>query len=142
MIQRYIQSDFSPLIEIWELSVKETHDFLSQKDYDIIRNKLPEYFSSVDLYVYKKAGCIIAFMGVVKDKIEMLFCHPEHFRQGIGSFMIQYAVRFLHIKYVDVNELNTKAVEFYQSQGFIVIGVQEHDDFGYSLLHLMYSGLN
>lgn len=142
MIKRYIQSDYSPLIAIWERSVVHTHDFLSKEDYELIRSKLLEYFSDVDVYVYRKDNKIIAFMGVSGNKMEMLFCDPDYFRQGIGSSMVNYAVQFLHIKYIDVNELNNQAIEFYKSMNFIVIGRQEHDVFGYALLHLMYNGSN
>lgn len=142
MIRRYIQSDYSPLIEIWERSVVSTHDFLSKKDYELIRSKLPEYFNNADIYVYIKTGKIVAFMVISDNKLEMLFCEPDYFRQGIGSSMVKYAVQFLHIKYIDVNEQNTQAIEFYKSLNFIVIGRQEQDVFGYALLHLMYNGLN
>lgn len=142
MIRRYIQSDYSPLIDIWERSVVATHNFLSKDDYEFIHSKLPEYFSNVDIYVYSKDNKIVAFMGVSGNKMEMLFCDPDYFRQGIGSFMVNYAVQFLHIKYIDVNELNYQAIEFYKSMNFIVIGRQEQDVFGYALLHLMYNGSN
>lgn len=142
MVKRFIQADYTPLIKIWEKSVIHTHDFLSKEDYELIHSKLPEYFSNVDVYVYRKDNKIVAFMGVSDNKMEMLFCEPEYFRQGIGSFMVKYAVRFLHIKYIDVNEKNSQAIEFYKSQNFIVIGRQEHDVFGYALLHLMYNGSN
>lgn len=142
MIRRYIQSDYSPLIDIWERSVIHTHDFLTKEDYESIRSKLPEYFSDVDVYVYIKAGKIVAFMGVSGNKMKMLFCDPDYFRQGIGSSMVNYAVQFLHIKYIDVNELNNQAISFYKSINFMVIGRQEHDVFGYALLHLMYNGSN
>ncbi len=79
MIQRYIQSDYSPLIEIWKQSVIHTHDFLSKEDYELILSKLPEYFSSVDMYVYRKESRIAAFMGVSGNKMEMLFCHPDFY---------------------------------------------------------------
>lgn len=142
MIKRYIQSDYSPLIDIWERSVVHTHNFLSKDDYEFIHSKLPEYFSNVDIYVYSKDNKIVAFMGVSGNKMEMLFCDPDYFRQGIGSSMVNYAVQFLHIKYIDVNELNNQAIEFYKSMNFIVIGRQEQDVFGYALLHLMYNGSN
>lgn len=140
MIQRYIHSDYSPLIEIWEKSVMFTHDFLSKEDYDFIHSKLPEYFENVDIYVYKKSGKLAAFMGIDDNKIEMLFCHPDYFRQGIGSSMVNYAVKFMQIKYIDVNVQNIQAMQFYKSLGFIVIGKQFHDVFGYPLHHLMYNG--
>ena len=140
MIQRYIQSYYSQLIEIWEKSVTYTHDYVSKEDYDAIRAKLPQYFEKVDVYVYRKAGKIVAFMGVSGNKMEMLFCHPDYFRQGIGTAMVHYAIQFLHIKYIDVHVLNQQALDFYKNLGFIVIGEQNHDYFGYSITHLMYNG--
>lgn len=140
MIRRYINSDYGPLINIWERSVVFTHNFLSKEDYEAIHSKLQEYFSVVDVYVYIKAGKVVAFMGVSDNEMEMLFCDPDYFRQGIGSSMVNYAVQFLNIKYINVNELNSQAIDFYKSMNFIVIGRQEHDVFGYATLHLMYNG--
>ena len=49
---------------------------------------------------------------------------------------------FLNIKYVDVNEANLSAIEFYKYLGFNEVARTEHDVFGYALLHLMYNGSN
>lgn len=136
MVQRYISSDYSRLFDIWERAVKKTHHFLSQESYEHIRLILPNYFQKVEIYVYKKAGKDVAFMGVRDDKLEMLFCDPDYFRQGIGSFMINYALNFLNIKYVDVNEQNQSAIEFYKHHGFKEIARTTSDNFGYPILHL------
>lgn len=138
MVQRYILSDYSKLIDIWERAVKKTHTFLSKESYEKIRASLEEYFNSVEIYVYKKNGKDIAFMGVKDDKLEMLFCDPDYFRQGIGTFMLNYALNFLNIKYVDVNEANLSAIEFYKSHGFNEVAKTEYDVFGYPILHLAY----
>lgn len=138
MVQRYILSDYSKLIDIWERAVKKTHSFLSKESYTKIRESLEDYFNSVEIYVYKKNGKDIAFMGVKDDKLEMLFCDPDYFRQGIGTFMLKYALNFLNIKYVDVNEDNLSAIEFYKSHGFHEVARTEHDVFGYPILHLAY----
>lgn len=138
MVQRYILSDYSKLIDIWERAVKKTHTFLSKESYEKIRESLVEYFNSVEIYVYKKNGRDAAFMGVKDDKLEMLFCDPDYFRQGIGTFMLNYALNFLNIKYVDVNEDNIPAIDFYKSHGFYEVARTEHDVFGYPILHLAY----
>ena len=75
-------------------------------------------------------------MGVKDDKLEMLFCDPDYFRQGIGSFMIDYALHFLNIKYVDVNEQNLQAIEFYKHHGFKEVARTKSDNFGYPIIHL------
>lgn len=138
MVQRYILSDYSKLIDIWERAVKQSHTFLSKESYDKIRNSLIDYFNNVEIYVYKKNGKDTAFMGVKEDKLEMLFCDPDYFRQGIGTFMLNYALKFLNIRYVDVNEANLPAIEFYKTRGFQEVARTEHDIFGYPIIHLAY----
>lgn len=138
MVQRYILSDYSKLIDIWERAVKKSHTFLSKESYDKIRQCLVDYFNNVEIYVYKKNGKDIAFMGVKEDKLEMLFCDPDYFRQGIGTFMLNYALKFLNIRYVDVNEANLPAIEFYKTRGFHEVARIERDVFGYPIIHLAY----
>jgi putative acetyltransferase len=115
------KKEYDQIIEIWELSVKATHDFLLEEDFDyykqMIKNK---YLDNVKLYaVRNRVDKILGFMGVSDDKIEMLFVHPKEMRKGIGKSLLDYAVNELNIKKVDVNEQNKNAIKFYNKYGFI-----------------------
>lgn len=136
MIEEYCGNDYDKIINIWELSVKAAHSFLSESDFNIIKERLPDCLSGVRLFVYIKGETIAAFMGIKDCKLEMLFCYPRFFRQGIGSAMVKYAIDVLNVSFVDVNEDNTGAIDFYKSLGFEMYGRKGTDDFGYPILLL------
>jgi len=119
---------------IWETSVKSTHDFLKEEDFNFYRSKLKsEYFPNVILYSYKNNdGRIIAFMGVDGDKLEMLFIDDDFRGKGIGKELLTFAVNNLGIKKVDVNEQNANALHFYKKFGFTETGRQSYDPYGKS----------
>jgi len=88
--------------------------------------------------VRDEKGQIVGFVGVVEDKVEMLFIHPQWRGQGIGRRLLEYAIKALGSTKVDVNEQNQQAVGFYQRMGFEVEGRSELDGSGkpFPLLHM------
>jgi putative acetyltransferase len=68
----------------------------------------------------------------------MLFIIPEMQGKGIGKTFINHAVKKLHLRKVDVNEQNKKAVEFYYKIGFLIKRRSKIDMAGrpYPILHL------
>ena len=139
MLQKASNADFSVLIDIWERSVRATHNFLPEEE--IIHLKpliLNKYFHHVLLHQYVLDGQIVGFIGTSSDNIEMLFIDPEFRAQGIGRVLTDFAINELKIEKVDVNEQNPQAVGFYEKLGFKVIGRSELDGQGkpYPLLHL------
>ena len=141
MITRASSKDFDPIIDVWEASVRKTHDFLHE-DYMLeIKSLLPSIFPSVDLYVSKnEAGKIVGFLGVANRKIEMLFVHPDSMGKGIGRALAKFAIEKLNMHKVDVNEQNQQAVDFYKHIGFVTLGRSDVDGLGkpYPLLHMEY----
>ena len=139
MLQKASEIDFPILIEIWERSVRATHEFLPEKE--IINLKpliLNQYFHHVLLHKYVQNGKIVGFIGTSSDNIEMLFIDPEFIGKGIGQVLTNFAVTELKIEKVDVNEQNVQAVGFYEKIGFKIIGRSELDGQGkpYPILHL------
>jgi putative acetyltransferase len=131
---------FSALLEIWEASVTATHEFLGMKDIQALKPAVYEAIQGVETLVIAKNGngIAVAFMGVERDKIEMLFVIPQAIGPGIGRQLISYAVNELNARYVDVNEQNPKAAGFYGKMGFEVFGRSELDAQGnpYPLLRM------
>ncbi|MDR0824336.1 MAG: GNAT family N-acetyltransferase [Prevotella sp.] len=139
MITSADKKDYPVLIDIWESAVIATHGFLSNEDFEFYKSHIPIYFEHVDLYVYKdKKGIIKAFLGISDDNIEMLFVDNESRSTGIGKILLNYAVKTLNARKVDVNEQNTDALNFYYHFGFREVGRDEYDGEGkgYPILHL------
>jgi putative acetyltransferase len=139
-IQRLLPPDFVEITDVWEASVRATHDFLREED---IRKMKPlvrdEYLHLVTLFGIRDAdGGIAGFIGVAGNKIEMLFIHPDARGKGIGKQLLRYAIDHLGADEVDVNEQNGQAVGFYLHAGFKVAGRSERDGQGqpFPLLHL------
>ncbi|GAB3176072.1 GNAT family N-acetyltransferase [Telluribacter humicola] len=132
--------DYEEIVEVWEASVRATHDFLTEEDIQyfrpLIRN---EYLQAVDLYcIRNEQGRIEGFLGTADYKVEMLFLRPETRGKGIGKALLLYAIHNLSITKVDVNEQNRQAVGFYEHMGFRVVGRSELDGTGkpYPILYM------
>lgn len=137
-IRRCSESDYSDLVNIWERSVRSSHDFLSDADIAEIRGRLStEYLPYVDLSCIEDDGRITGFIGIANAKIEMLFIDSIFQGQGYGSVLMDYAINQGAMS-VDVNEQNPKALEFYISKGFRVTGRDNTDEAGrpFPILHL------
>lgn len=132
-------NDYDQIINVWEASVRATHEFLSESDLLLYKELLlTEYLGMVKLYCVRTDGQIAAFAGVAENSIEMLFAHPSHFGKGVGRSLTEFAVQELGCSTVDVNEQNRRALLFYIKMGFEVTGRSEKDGLGkpYPILHL------
>ncbi|GAA0349477.1 acetyltransferase [Bowmanella denitrificans] len=134
------RDDYPQLIQIWEASVRATHDFLS--DADILKLKpliLEQYFDAVALTAARnEGGELLGFSGVAEGNLEMLFIAPEQRGLGVGTALCRHAIDQQGVSKVDVNEQNPQALGFYLHMGFVQIGRSELDGQGapFPLLHL------
>ncbi len=133
-------NDYETLINIWENSVRATHDFLKEDDLQFYKPLiLNEYFHHVRLFCHKDGNDeITGFMGIADDNVEMLFINPISRGKGIGKELLMYAIEQQKVKRVDVNEQNAQAVGFYKHMGFHVVNRSEFDGAGkpYPILHM------
>ncbi len=134
------EPDFDALVELWERSVRATHDFLSEDDILALRRDVRALaLPALELWVIRnEAGAPLGFMGLGGDTVEALFIDPDHFGQGAGRRFLDHARRRLGALKVDVNEQNPKALAFYERYGFRRTGRSETDGEGraFPLIHL------
>ena len=138
MISLYKSDDYSIICEIWEKSVRATHDFLSAEDREFYKSLVSKYFPKTIIYTFEEEGFVKGFLGVDDQNINMLFVSPDYIGQGVGKVLLLYAMEELGLSQVDVNEQNTHAFCFYTHFGFKVVSRDELDGFGkpYPILHL------
>jgi putative acetyltransferase len=134
--------DRQPMLELWERSVRATHDFLVESDIVTLRPLVALGLGSdaVDWWVLEsEAGEMLGFLGYTSDSIEALFIDPPHQGQGCGKFLVAHAESLASGPLeVDVNEQNTAALRFYRGLGFDVVGRSSTDAAGrpFPILHL------
>lgn len=125
------------LLDVWESSVRATHDFLREGDVDFLRPYVEQGLRELPvLFCVLEAGLPLAFLGIAGDSIEMLFVHADSRHKGIGSALMREALA-RGARRVDVNEQNPQALGFYQRFGFKVVSCNDVDSLGlpYPILH-------
>ena len=131
-------SDHPRIMEVWEASVRATHDFISEADLQCFKPLVRGVLPRMSLTCARAAsGEVVGFIGTTGAKIDLLFIHPDWRGLGLGRRLIRHAVS-LGAATVDVNEQNEQALGFYLRMGFGIAGRSERDGLGkpYPILHL------
>ena len=120
------------LTNVWERSVRATHQFLSTAEIDAIKEDIPKALQTVEhlILAMDESGEPIGFMGIAGKKLEMLFLAPEERGKGLGKKLIRYGIETFGVNEVTVNEQNPDAVSFYKKMGFSVYKRTEVDEEG------------
>lgn len=120
-LQEYKREFNEQVISVWENSVRATHDFLLPGDLEYFKSIVVMIdFTQFTVYCACTAqNTVVGFIGVHDQKIEMLFVDPAYIGKGIGKKLTTFAISSLQATTVDVNEQNTKAVDFYTKMGFV-----------------------
>ncbi len=113
------KSEYPILVEVWEASVRATHDFLKEEDIRYFRPLiLNTYLDAVELRCARdNQRKILGFMGVSDNNLEMLFIHPNNRGMGVGRKLLDYAIDKFAVQKVDVNEQNEQALVSIQNMG-------------------------
>ena len=128
------------LLKIWESSVRETHLFLSDNEIKRIADYVPLALNNINHLVIVEDDNYqpVAFMGIEKERLEMLFVAPNEMKKGLGKSLIQFGIKNYLLKELTVNEQNPQAKGFYEHLGFHVYKRTETDEQGnpYPLLYM------
>ncbi|WP_370523697.1 glutamine-hydrolyzing GMP synthase [Helicobacter winghamensis] len=131
------------LVDLWEDSVRESHDFLKANDIVALKPEVSELLkASENTLVATDDETFLGFLGVEHNRIEMLFVHPKFFKRGVGIALLREAfVRSLRQHdniVVDCNVGNARGLRFYKRLGFREIGVSQKDSKGrdFPIMHL------
>ena len=126
-------ADHERMLELWERSVRATHDFLEERDIVTLRPLVAMELASqtIDWWVLESAGDVAGFLGFANDSIEGLFLAPDQRGRGGGRLLVEHAQQLASGPLaVDVNEQNDAALEFYKALGFVVTGRSPTDGGG------------
>ena len=139
-LSRPTTAELDALTDLWEASVRATHDFLAPEDIRFYRRIVrEEALGAVMLHVLRDGnGSFAAFAVTAGDQLEMLFVAPPQFGQGLGRCLVEHLTGCCGIRRVDVNEQNLGAAAFYARLGFRTVARDACDPVGkpYPILHL------
>ena len=130
-IDKLQTNDYPRILQVWETSVRASHDFLNEADIQVYKSVISDtYLDELRLFGIHDDHQLLGFIGVTDVSIGLLFVLPETHGMGIGLALINYVYQHLHITEVDVNEQNTKACDFYRHLGFEVTERSAKDAIG------------
>jgi putative acetyltransferase len=132
--------EYDRAAELWEASVRATHDFVTEADLDVFRPLVRASFGAIPHLAGLRSddGLLIGFIGVADGNVDALFLDPAYRGRGGGSLLLDHARTHFAATSVDVNEQNPQAVGFYLHHGFRIVSRSPTDSTNkpYPILHL------
>lgn len=120
MIRKLQRSDIDRVAEIWLNTNLKAHDFISEQYWRGNFDMVKEALSQAEVYVYESDGKVQGFIGLDGEYIKGIFVSDEMQSQGIGKVLLDHAKSRKSKLRLNVYRKNTRAIRFYQREGFSV----------------------
>lgn len=143
MIRKSNNKDIDKIMGIWEESTIKAHDFINKdywkNNYNTVKN---EYIPISETFVYDDGEEIKGFISIIDNEfIGALFISTNYQSLGIGSKLLDYAIKEYKNLSLAVYKDNKKAVVFYNKKGFNIVKEQVNEDSGFKEYIMEYSNL-
>lgn len=119
-IRNMNENDTEHVMQIWLATNVQTHDFIPEtywkSQFDNVKKIIPES----EVYVCEVSDKIVGFIGLSENYIAGIFVVSDFQSHGIGKKLLDYAKRLKHELCLHVYQKNTRAVKFYQREGFVI----------------------
>jgi len=118
MIRELRKVDINKVAEIWLDTNIKTHYFISaqywKSNFELVKKMLLQ----ATVYVYEDNQEILGFIGLNDEYMEGIFVRDEMQSQGIGKLLLNFVKEKKTKLYLNVYQKNTRAIHFYQREGF------------------------
>ena len=120
MIRKLLNGDINRVADIWLKTNLKAHYFISNQywksNYELVKEMMPQS----EVYVFEADKMIQGFVGLNDEYIEGIFVSDEMQSCGIGKFLLDYIKDKKVRLQLNVYQKNTRAISFYQREGFII----------------------
>ena len=118
MIRTLQKADINSVAAIWLATNLKAHYFISAQywktNFELVKEMLPQ----AEVYVYEYDTEIQGFIGLNDEYMAGIFVRDEMQSQGIGKLLLNYAKNRKSKLLLHVYQRNTRAIHFYQREGF------------------------
>ena len=118
MIRSLQKADINRVADIWLDTNLKAHSFISAQYWESNYELVKEMLSQAEVYVYEDGQKIQGFIGLSDKYIEGIFVSEKMQSQGIGKLLLNYAKNRKSKLLLHVYQRNTRAIHFYQREGF------------------------
>ena len=118
MIRELRKADINKVADIWLDSNIKAHYFIPAQYWKSNFELVKEMLTQAEIYVYENDKEIQGFVGMNDEYIEGIFVSDEMQSQGIGKILLNSAKDKRNRLLLNVYRKNTRAISFYQREGF------------------------
>ena len=118
MVRKLQKDDINRVGDIWLDTNIKAHDFIPTQYWKSNFKSVKEALSQAEVYVYEYDTEIQGFIGLNDEYVEGIFVSGEMQSQGIGKILLDYAKNKRSKLLLNVYQKNTRAISFYQREGF------------------------
>ena len=118
MIRELRKADIDKVAVIWLNTNIKAHDFIPAQYWESNFESVKELLPQATVYVYEDGRGIQGFIGLNDEYIEGVFVSDGMQSQGIGRLLLDYAKTKRNELRLNVYRKNTRAIAFYQREGF------------------------
>lgn len=118
MIRELRKADINQVADIWLDTNIKAHYFIPAQYWKSNFELVKELLLQATVYVYENKQGIQGFIGLSDEYIEGIFVSAAMQSQGIGKILLNYAKGKRDKLRLNVYQKNTKAISFYQREGF------------------------
>ena len=127
MIRELRKADIDKVADIWLDTNIRAHDFIPAQYWKSNFESVKELLPPATVYVYEDDQGIQGFIGLNDEYIEGIFVPDGMQSKGIGRLLLNYAKTKRNELRLNVYRKNTRAIAFYQREGFKILcsGIDE-----------------
>ena len=118
MIRKLRKADINKVADIWLDTNIKAHYFIPAQYWKRNFGLVKELLLQATVYVYEDKQEIQGFIGLNDEYIEGIFVSDEMQSLGIGKALLNYAKDKRSKLFLNVYQKNTRAISFYQREGF------------------------
>ena len=118
MIRELRKADINQVADIWLDTNIKAHYFIPAQYWKSNLELVKELLLQATVYVYEDNQKIQGFIGLNGEYIEGIFVSDEMQSCGIGKLLLEYIKNKKARLRLNVYQKNTRAISFYQREGF------------------------
>lgn len=120
MIRKMQEKDLNEVANIWLDTNLKAHSFIASQYWKDNLAAVKEQLARAEIFVYKEGdkNGIKGFVGLQDNYIAGIFVRSGAQSGGIGKMLLDYAKSSREQLTLSVYQKNTRAVKFYQREGF------------------------
>lgn len=120
LVRQMCDKDVDRVMKIWLETNIRAHHFIPESYWRTQYENVKAMISDAEVYVCEKSEHIIGFIGLYQTYIVGLFVASDFQSQGIGTLLLHHVKALKPVLQLNVYQKNSKAVEFYRKQGFVI----------------------